>query len=105
MTLLRHAVAILLLVVGGGHAAAVSPPATVFPGTPAVAGAAASPAAAVPSLMTVDMLQPLTPTGTAGAVQVAKFQIKRTPYITGTTPIADNYRLNIGDELYFTIYG
>ena len=92
MTSLRHAVAILLLVVAGGQAAVV-------------AGAAASPVAVAPSQVTVDTLQPLTPTGTSGAVQVAKFQIKRTPHITGTTPSADDYRLNIGDVLNFTIYG
>lgn len=107
MTSLRHAVAILLLSVAGGQAAAVAPPPVPPPppASPVMAGAAASPVAGAPPLVTVDTLQPLTPTGTSGAVQVAKFQIKHTPYITGTTPSADDYRLNIGDVLYFTIYG
>ncbi len=108
MTSLRHAIASWLLIITGGFAAAVTPaPVTVTPLTAAAggAGAVAPPLAGVPAAMTVETLQPLTPTGTSGAVQVAKFQIKRTPHITGTTPSADDYRLNIGDVLYFTIYG
>lgn len=95
MTSLRHAVVLLLLAVAGGHAAAVvAPPPAVVP-----------PAAVAPSSVTVNTIQPLTPTGTSGAVQVAKLQLTRTPYIKGITPSADNYRLNVGDEINFSIYG